>query len=147
MKSLCKLLLCKQILGHVLYISCTIYFSPFTRAADNPHRPIFATTRKKFQQITRSQKQKKIVDSHKVPSLFLLTWYPIACTCTLLPSPFHWEWYHLSRSTESKKSLETGKYLVKFPHSSILNYAFSSWIEKIMTKTIHCHCENILFLQ
>ena len=83
MESSCKLLHCKQIWGHVLYISCTVYFSPFTRAADNPHRSIFATTRKKFQPITRTQKQKKIVDSHKVPSLFLLTWYPIACTCTL----------------------------------------------------------------
>ena len=80
-ESSCKLLHCKQIWGHVS--SCTVYFSPFTRAADNPHRSIFATTRKKFQQITRTQKQKKIVDSHKVPSLFLLTWYPIACTCTL----------------------------------------------------------------
>ena len=83
MESSCKLLHCKQIWGHILYISCTVYFSPFTHAADNPHRSIFATTRKKFQQITRTQKQKKIVDSHKVPSLFLLTWYPIACTCTL----------------------------------------------------------------
>ena len=26
---------------------------------------------------------------------------------------------------------------VKFPHSPILNYAFTSWIEKTMTKTIH----------
>ena len=28
--------------------------------------------------------------------------------------------------------------LVKFPHSPILHYAFSSWIEKTTTKTIHC---------
>ena len=34
---------------------------------------------------------------------------------------------------------------VKFPHSSILHYAFSSWIEKTRTKTIHCHWENICF--
>ena len=35
-------------------------------------------------------------------------------------------------------------YCVKFPHSPmpILHYAFSSWIEKTMTKTIHCHWEN-----
>ena len=32
--------------------------------------------------------------------------------------------------------------LVKFPHSPILNYAFSSWIEKTMTKTINFHREN-----
>ena len=31
---------------------------------------------------------------------------------------------------------------VKFQHSPILYYAFSSWIEKTMTKTIHCHREN-----
>ena len=36
---------------------------------------------------------------------------------------------------------------VKFPHSPILHYAFSSWIEKTMTKTIHCHCENRFVLQ
>ena len=35
---------------------------------------------------------------------------------------------------------------VKFPHNPILHYAFSSWIEKIMTKTIDCHwgCAEIL---
>ena len=27
----------------------------------------------------------------------------------------------------------------------ILHYAFSSWIEKTMTKTIHCHWETDLF--
>ena len=32
--------------------------------------------------------------------------------------------------------------LVKFPHSPILHYAFSSWIEKTTTKTIHCPWEN-----
>ena len=31
---------------------------------------------------------------------------------------------------------------VKFPHSPILHYAFSSWIEKTMTKTIDCHWED-----
>ena len=37
--------------------------------------------------------------------------------------------------------------LVKFRHSPILHYAFSSWIEKAMTKTIHCHWENRFVLQ
>ena len=32
--------------------------------------------------------------------------------------------------------------IYKFPHSPILHDAFSSWIEKTMTKTIHCHWEN-----
>ena len=31
------------------------------------------------------------------------------------------------------------KFAVKFPHSHKLHYAFSSWIEKTMTKTIHYH--------
>ena len=31
---------------------------------------------------------------------------------------------------------------VKFPHSPILHYAFSSWIEETMPKTIHRHWEN-----
>ena len=36
---------------------------------------------------------------------------------------------------------------VKFLHSPILHSAFSSWIEKTMTKTIHCHWENRFVLQ
>ena len=32
--------------------------------------------------------------------------------------------------------------MVKFPHSPILYFAFSSWIEKTMTKTIHCYWGN-----
>ena len=36
---------------------------------------------------------------------------------------------------------------VKFPNSPILHCAFSSWIEKTMTKTIHCHWENRFVLQ
>ena len=32
--------------------------------------------------------------------------------------------------------------LVKFTHSPILHYVFSSWTEKTMTKTIHCLWEN-----
>ena len=43
-------------------------FRPITRAADYSHW-----------QITRTLKQKKIVDSCKVPSLFLLPWNPLAC--------------------------------------------------------------------
>ena len=31
---------------------------------------------------------------------------------------------------------------IKFPHSPILHYAFSSWAEKTLTKTIRCHWEN-----
>ena len=31
---------------------------------------------------------------------------------------------------------------VKFLHSLIPHYAFSSWIEKTMTKEIHCRWEN-----
>ena len=36
---------------------------------------------------------------------------------------------------------------VKFPHSPILHYVFSSWIEKTIKKTIHCHWENRFALQ
>ena len=36
---------------------------------------------------------------------------------------------------------------VKFPHSPILHYAFSSWTEKTMTKTIHFRWENRFVLQ
>ena len=38
-------------------------------------------------------------------------------------------------------------YTVKFPQSSILHCAFSSQIEKAMTKTIYCHRENRFVLQ
>ena len=38
-------------------------------------------------------------------------------------------------------------FTVKFPHGPILHYAFSSWIEITMTKTIHCHWENRFVLQ
>ena len=37
----------------------------------------------------------------------------------------------------------TPRVLVKFPHSPILHYAFSSWIEKTMTKAIDCHWVEI----
>ena len=36
---------------------------------------------------------------------------------------------------------------VKFAHSPILHYAFSSWIEKTMKKTIHRHWENRFVLE
>ena len=37
--------------------------------------------------------------------------------------------------------------LVKFSHGPIFHYAFSSWREITMTKTIHCHWENRFVLQ
>ena len=48
--------------------------------------------------------------------------------------------------TKKMKNKETD-IEVKFPHSPILNYAFSSWIEQTMTKTIYCHWENRFVLQ
>ena len=36
---------------------------------------------------------------------------------------------------------------VKFAHSPILHYTFSSWIEKTMKKTIHRHWENRFVLE
>ena len=39
------------------------------------------------------------------------------------------------------------RFSAKFPHSPILHYAFSSWIEKTMTKTIQFHWENRFILQ
>ena len=36
---------------------------------------------------------------------------------------------------------------IKFAHSPILHYAFSSWIEKTMKKTIHLHWENRFVLE
>ena len=36
---------------------------------------------------------------------------------------------------------------IKFPPSPIPHYAFSSWAEKTLTKTIHCHRENKFVLQ
>ena len=40
------------------------------------------------------------------------------------------------RSSFVRKLAKTTRVTVKFPHSPILHYAFSSWIEKTMTKTI-----------
>ena len=34
----------------------------------------------------------------------------------------------------AKRKFDEVEYGVKFPHSPILHYAFSSWIEKTMTK-------------
>ena len=45
---------------------------------------------------------------------------------------------------ESARS-SRGQSMVKFPHRPILHYAFSSWIEKTMTKTIHCLGKTDLF--
>ena len=36
---------------------------------------------------------------------------------------------------------------IKFAHSPILHYTFSSWIEKTMKKTIHRHWENRFVIQ
>ena len=46
--------------------------------------------------------------------------------------------------TESHIPIELRTYenMLKFPQSPTLHYAFSSWIKKTMTKTIHCHWEN-----
>ena len=47
------------------------------------------------------------------------------------------------RAQSRSVSFITGSELVvKFPHSPILHYAFSSWIEKTMTKTIDYHWED-----
>ena len=54
--------------------------------------------------------------------------------------PIGLEWNKCSRVT-------TSAHLVKFPHSPILHYAFSSWTEKTMTKTMHFHWENRFVLQ
>ena len=45
----------------------------------------------------------------------------------------------------SALEIKTVLILVKFPYSPILHYAFSSWIEKTMTKTIRCQWETDLF--
>ena len=44
--------------------------------------------------------------------------------------------YHQSNDYISAKNM------VKFALNPMLHYAFSSWIEKTMTKTIHYHWEN-----
>ena len=53
----------------------------------------------------------------------------------------------LKFSPSIQKTCFLFKNMVKFPHSPILHYAFSSWIEKTMTITIHCHRENRFVLQ
>ena len=53
-------------------------FHPFTHTADDSHCLIFAITRKKISTDYLHPKKKKIINSHKVPSMFLLT-YPLAC--------------------------------------------------------------------
>ena len=54
---------------------------------------------------------------------------------------------HTHTHTHPQKKQKIEKDVVKFPHSPILHYAFSSLIEKTMTKTIHCHRENRFVLQ
>ena len=44
-----------------------------------------------------------------------------------------------SRQRKKSKEAYLAFYEVKFWHSPILHYAFSSWIEKTMTNTIHCY--------
>ena len=48
---------------------------------------------------------------------------------------------------ERTKLAKTSGCWVKFPHSPILHYTFSSWTEKSITKTIHFHWENRFVLQ
>ena len=57
------------------------------------------------------------------------------------------EIFHTHTYPQKKQKVE--KDVLKFPHSPILHYAFSSWIEKTMTKTIECHMhrENRFVLQ
>ena len=50
-------------------------------------------------------------------------------------------------SNEDLKLQLTQNNEIKFPHSPNLHYAFSSWIEKTITKTIHFHWENRFVLQ
>ena len=52
-----------------------------------------------------------------------------------------------SLSNEDLKMQLTQNNEIKFPHSPILRYAFTSWIEKTITKTIHFHWENRFVLQ
>ena len=53
----------------------------------------------------------------------------------------------LNSDPTSKTVSKKVKQKVKFPHSPILHYTFSYWIEKTMTKTIHCRWENRFILQ
>ena len=60
-----------------------------------------------------------------------LTWHELKITSAIF-----------SQMVNTAILCDPKRIVVKFPHSPILHYAFSSWIEKTMTKTIHCHWEN-----
>ena len=49
--------------------------------------------------------------------------------------------------TQVKKRTEIIRPETKFPQQPHTHYAFSSWIEKTMKKTIHCHWDNRFVLQ
>ena len=55
--------------------------------------------------------------------------------------------YALGHTQNEQNASHLRRASVKFPHSPILHYAFSSWIEKTMNKTIHRHWENRFVLQ
>ena len=61
--------------------------------------------------------------------------------------PVLMDYFQESRERTGNFTEEPVYNLVKFPHSPILHYAFSSWAEKTMTKTIHFRWENRFFLQ
>ena len=63
-------------------------------------------------------------------SFFCLNLNHIPLQCLKKPNTF------LERG--SALEIKTVLILVKFPYSPILHYAFSSWIEETMTKTIRC---------
>ena len=59
-----------------------------------------------------------------------------------------WLVYVVTPQTKGFGGMKSFKFLkVKFLHNPILHYAFSSWIEKTMTKTIHFHWEKRFVLQ
>ena len=53
--------------------------------------------------------------------------------------------YTKNRQLRLHVATAVAQFLVKSPHSPILHYAFSSWIEKTTTKTIHCRWKTDLF--
>ena len=61
--------------------------------------------------------------------------------------PCSYEHYLSSSKNKAWKSSGPYEIWVKFPHSPILHYAFSSWTEKTMTKTIHFRWEKRFVLQ
>ena len=51
---------------------------------------------------------------------------------------------HQMLSSGGRINKSAAQIWVKFPHSPILHYAFSSWIEKTMTKTILTSCVSVV---